>query len=240
MDPQTHPDPIHEAMHRALQRAVQVASSVVTGAQVLAHLRRAHVRIAAEQDGRARQALTAQIRADQAADRTWWQPALDPDWLDRADLADTTRAWGMAMPYSHPAASWHDPAAATAMRRCEDRLRVLHPDAMTHYDQLRSQGADAAAAMREATPRFGLPSGIDTAARSARMALSVRPGSKRRPTARADRGGKPWRHDFPVTIGDVVASASAAAQAAPHAPVPALAATAAPHTHRADHTGPRP
>jgi hypothetical protein len=111
---------------------------------------------------------------------------------------------------------------------------------MAHYDQLRGQGANAADAMREATPLFGLPSGKDAAAGPARMALSVRPGSKRRPTARADRGGKPWRHDFPVAIGDVVAGASAAAQAAPHAPIPAPAATAAPHTRRAGHTGPRP
>jgi hypothetical protein len=237
MDPQTHPDPIHEAMHRALQRAVQVASSIVTGAQVLAHLRRTHARIAADQDGRARQVLTAQVRADQAADRTQWEPALDPDWMSRADLADTARAWGTAMPYADPAATWHDPAAATAMRRCEDRLRALHPDAMAHYDQLRSHGADAAEAMREATPLFGLPPGMDTAARPVRMALSIRPGNTHRPAARASRGGKPWRHDFPVAIGDVVASA---AQAAPGAPVPAPVTTAVPPTRRAGHSGPRP
>jgi len=79
MDPQTHPDPYHEAMNHALQRAVQVASSVVTGTQVLVYLKRSQARTLAERDGRARRALAANNRADRAAARAGWAPALDRD-----------------------------------------------------------------------------------------------------------------------------------------------------------------
>ena len=49
-----------------------------------------------------------------------------------------------------------DPAAASAIRKSEERLRTLHPFAMARYDRLRSQGASPLDAMREAAPLFGL------------------------------------------------------------------------------------
>ena len=158
MDTANHPDPFQDAMSHGLQRALQVASSVMTGAQVYVHLKRTQARVLGERDERARRALTAQIRADRDAARAGWAPALDPGWLRHADLSQAARAWGAAMPYADRAMPWYEPAAATAMRKCEERLRDLHPYAMARYDRLRADGMSPAEAMREAAPLFARPS----------------------------------------------------------------------------------
>lgn len=155
MDPQVHPDPFHEAMSRGLQRAIQVASSAVTGMQVLVHLRKAEARMIAQRDEHARRALSAQIDAGRAAARADWAPALDEDWIRGADLASVARIWGAAMPYADALSPWHEPAAGTAMRRCEDRLRVLHPYAMARYDGFRADGTAPLDAMHKTAPFFG-------------------------------------------------------------------------------------
>jgi hypothetical protein len=157
MDSGEHPDPFRDAMSHAMQRAVQVASSAVTGAQAYAYLNRTHARANAERDERARRALDAEHRAERDAARAEWAPALDPRWLRQADLLKTARAWGAAMPYADPSAPWHEPAAATAMRACEERLRELHPTAMARYDRLRGEGMGPAQAMREAAFLFAGP-----------------------------------------------------------------------------------
>ena len=61
------------------------------------------------------------------------------------------------MPYADRAVPWYEPAAATAMRKCEERLRDLHPHAMARYDRLRADGMGPAEAMREAAPLFTRP-----------------------------------------------------------------------------------
>ena len=158
MEPANHPDPFQDALSHGLHRALQVASSVITGAQVYVYLKRTQARAVAERDERARRALAAQIRADRDAARSGWAPALDPGWLRRADLFQTAQAWGTAMPYADRTMPWYEPAAATAMRKCEERLRLLHPYAMARYDRLRGEGMGPADAMREAAPLFGQPS----------------------------------------------------------------------------------
>ncbi len=157
MSAETHPDPFHDAMNHGLQRAMQVASSVMTGAQVYVYLKRTQAMAAAERDERARRVLTAQIRADSEAARAGWAPALDPIWLRQADLFQAARTWGAAMPYADRSVPWYEPAAATAMRKSEERLRDLHPHAMARYDQLRSDGMGPAEAMRETAPLFARP-----------------------------------------------------------------------------------
>ena len=57
--------------------------------------------------------------------------------------------WSAAAAYADA-----DPDAADAARKCEERLRALHPYAMAWYDRLRSEGAGALDAMREALPLF--------------------------------------------------------------------------------------
>ena len=137
-----HPDPFRDAMQDLVYRAVQVGSFAVTGTQVYGYHRRAQARIAAEQDHQARRVLNAQMRAERDGDRARWEPALDPGWLRRARLLDAAEAWGAALPYTDRGVPWYEPAAATAMARCEERLRRLHPYAMARYDRLRSDGLE--------------------------------------------------------------------------------------------------
>ena len=157
MSAETHPDPFQDAMGHGLQRALQVASSVMTGAQVYVYLKRTQAAANGERDERARRVLAAQIRADREAARAGWAPALDPGWLRQADLFGAARAWGAAMPYADRSVPWYEPAAATAMRKSEERLRDLHPHAMARYDRLRGDGMGPAEAMREAAPLFASP-----------------------------------------------------------------------------------
>ena len=173
MDSGTHPDPFSEAMSNGMQRAMQVASTVMTGAQVYVHLKRTQARVAAERDRNVRRALAAQISSDSAAARTSWAPGLDPDWLRQASLFQAAQAWGAAMPYADRAVPWYEPAAAAAMRRCEDRLRELHPHAMARYDRLRSEGAEPFDAMREAAALFGQAPSARDAAYQARPGLQA-------------------------------------------------------------------
>jgi hypothetical protein len=173
MDPQTHPDPFHDALSHGLQRFVQVASSVVTGAQAYAYLQRAHARTVAERDERARRAIAEHIRAERDTAHARWAPALDRRWLRQADLLQTARAWGGAMPYADPSTPWHEPEAATAMRNCEERLRDLHPTAMARYDRLRSEGLAPAEAMREAAFLFAYPPRSHAAPYTPRPALKA-------------------------------------------------------------------
>jgi hypothetical protein len=75
--------------------------------------------------------------------------AHDARWLAQADLLQAARVWSAAAAYADA-----DPAAAAAERKCEQRLRALHPYAMAWYDRLRSEGAGAFDAMRQAMPLF--------------------------------------------------------------------------------------
>ena len=77
------------------------------------------------------------------------------------------------MPYADRGVPWYEPAAATAMRKCEDRLRHLHPYAMARYDRLRADGTGPAEAMREAAPLFARPSRVYDASSMPRPALST-------------------------------------------------------------------
>ncbi len=156
MEPETHPDPFREAMSHGLQRAMQLASFAGTAAQVFVYHQKTQARAAAEQDERARRVLLAQTRAERDSGRAGWSPALDPQWLRNASLHDTARAWGAAVPYADRNVPWYEPAAATALRKAEDRLRDLHPFAMARYDRLRAEGLGPAEAMREAAPLFAL------------------------------------------------------------------------------------
>ena len=224
MDPQDHPDPLTDAAGLALQRATQLASTAATCAQVIVHLRTHSARTAAERGEHARQALTAQTRADHAAARAGWAPALDSAWLRAADLYSTARAWGAAAPYADPSRPWHDPSAAVAAHRCEQRLRTLHPYAMRRYDHLRGQGQPPADAMRQAAPFFAyapqprnssytgrraIASQAAEASAASSPATAKPPGTPSRPgQPPPGRSRRPWRHDFPLDISKVLAAVS--------------------------------
>ena len=146
---QTCPEPFAESLSYSSQRAAQITSLFIALTQAFAQYRarRQHEQAARDQAAAAQAARSEQAARRQA--RAAWAAAHDPDWLSRADLLQTARTWGAAMPYA-PA----DPSAAAAMLACEDRLRVLHPYAMSRYDRLRAEGASPYAAMREAVPLF--------------------------------------------------------------------------------------
>jgi hypothetical protein len=154
MTAESHPDPFQDAMGHGLQRAIQMTSCAVTAAQVYAYQHRTQAMAVAERDERTRRALATQMRADRDAARATWAPAVNPDWLRNADLLQTARTWAAAMPYADRSVPWYEPTAATALRRCEERLRDLHPYAMGRYDRLREDGAAPADAMRDAAPLF--------------------------------------------------------------------------------------
>lgn len=222
----THSDPMRDAVQDAVYRAVQVGSFAMTAVQVYAYHRRSQARITAEQDQRARRALTAQVRAERDADRTRWAPPLDPAWLRNASLVETAQAWGAALPYADRNVPWHEPAAVTAMTRCEERLRHLHRYAMAHYDRLRGQGLSPTEAMREAAPLFAhQPRPRDASAVPRRMLETApRPGAG--PSSRTYPDGpagyirpghsvRPCDEDFPLTIREVMAAQAERATAVP-------------------------
>jgi hypothetical protein len=174
---QAYPDPFQEAMQHGLQRALQISAAVATAVQVYAYHQKTQARAVGEHDERTRRALNSQIRAGHDAARSEWAPALDPKWLRQADLLDTARAWGAAMPYADRNVPWYEPSAATAMRKCEDRLRDLHPYAMARYDRLRAEEFGPADAMREAAPLFAYAPRAHGAPAASRLSLGPGDGT---------------------------------------------------------------
>ena len=144
-----YPDLLGDALSYSSQRMAQLVSLVTAAATVEA--RRKARRNAAKtiRSERELRELQDQERAANQLARAGWAPARDPRFLDQADLLQAARAWSAAAAYADA-----DPEAADAVRRCEQRLRVLHPYAMAWYDQLRSDGATPLDAMREALPLF--------------------------------------------------------------------------------------
>jgi hypothetical protein len=144
-----YPDLFGDALSYSSQRLAQLVSLVTAAATVEA--RRKTQRNAAKtiRGERALRELQDQERAAYELARAGWAPARDPRFLDQADLLQAARAWSAAAAYADA-----DPEAADAVRKCEQRLHVLHPYAMAWYDRLRSEGAAPLDAMREALPLF--------------------------------------------------------------------------------------
>ncbi len=144
-----YPDLFGDALSYSSQRLAQLASLVTAAATVEA--RRKAQRNAAKtiRGEQALRELKDQERAAYELARAGWAPARDPRFLDQADLLQAARAWSAAAAYADA-----DPEAADAVRKCEQRLRVLHPYAMAWYDRLRGEGAAPLDAMREALPLF--------------------------------------------------------------------------------------
>jgi hypothetical protein len=149
MEPGPYPDPFAEAMTDGSQKVAQIASLVAATSQVIVHQFAIHQARKAMSDEQALRVLTEQDRQLREQTRMAWAPANDRKWLASADLLQVARAWAAAAAHSDD-----DPVAISAMNRCEDRLRVLHPYAMAHYDLLRGDGVLPLDAMRETAPLF--------------------------------------------------------------------------------------
>ncbi|SEF78126.1 hypothetical protein SAMN04489712_1027 [Thermomonospora echinospora] len=146
---QQHPDPITEGLTHSGQRLVQfiAISAVVRQVQARYQLRLQRARQIRALEAERRAGMAMRTAFEQARSR--WAPAHDREWLRQADLLRVAEAWSAALPY----AADHR-AAASAARKCEERLRKLHPHAMQHYDRFRDAGLSPEEAMRDAVPFF--------------------------------------------------------------------------------------
>ncbi len=144
-----YPDPFGEALSHSSSRAAQMVSLAAAAAEVAARRVALKNGRQAARDEQARRALYEAERAARERARVRWAPAHDPRWLGQADLLQVAGTWGAAAAYADS-----DPAAGSALRKSEERLRGLHPYAMGRYDRLRSEGASPLEAMHEAAPLF--------------------------------------------------------------------------------------
>jgi hypothetical protein len=147
---EVYPDVLGDALSFSSQRLAQLGSLVTAGATVAVRRKTQQDAAEAARSERELSSLRDRERAAWQLARAGWAPAHDSRWLAQADLLEAARTWSAAAGYADA-----DPAAASAVRKCEERLRVLHPYAMAWYDRLRSDGAGAFDAMREAVPLFG-------------------------------------------------------------------------------------
>ncbi|MFF0520708.1 hypothetical protein ACFYTC_18500 [Actinomadura nitritigenes] len=144
-----HPDPIAEGFSHGGERMIQIVAMATALKQSRA--RRA-ARLQAAELARNAAAERAESAAQQAAfaeARSQWVRAHDRQWLQQAGLLRIAEAWGAAVPHTADSSS-----AAAAVRKCENRLRDLHPHAMSHYDRARTDGMEPLDAMRTAAPFF--------------------------------------------------------------------------------------
>jgi hypothetical protein len=154
MEPGRYSDPLEDALSHSAQRVAQLASLAAAAGQVALQRKALHdALVAGPADSRAARSLRQQQQALRQEARISWAAAHDPQWLARADLLQTARAWAGAASFADS-----DPSASSALRKCEQRLRVLHPYAMNYYDRLRSEGATPHDAMSQAAPFFARPS----------------------------------------------------------------------------------
>jgi hypothetical protein len=149
MEPGQHTNPLEEALSHGSRRVAELASLTGAMAQVVLQRRALHNARKAADHQTATRILDEQERLIHQETRLSWAPAHDPQWLATADLLETGRAWASAASHADT-----DPAAASAMRKCEERLRVLHPYAMARYDRLRADGMSPLDAMHETAPFF--------------------------------------------------------------------------------------
>jgi hypothetical protein len=98
---------------------------------------------------RAREAVAAKRRAAHATARAVYGEAFDPAWARNASTLAAAQVWNAAQPWAG-----HDPTAAGARHRAEQRLQQLHSSAMRHYWARRNHGDDPLAAMRATVGRF--------------------------------------------------------------------------------------
>jgi hypothetical protein len=175
MEPGHYTDPLEDALSHGSQRVAQFGSLIGAMAQVGMQRKALHdAKKAARNDEQATRVLDEQERLMHRQARLSWASAHDPQWLAQADLLQTGRAWAGAASYADT-----DPAAAAAMRKCEDRLRTLHPYAMARYDRLREDGMSPLDAMRETAPLFGRPPDVRVGEpAAARPAVDVGTGAE--------------------------------------------------------------
>ena len=214
--PDVYPDVLGDALSFSSQRVAQLGSLVTAGATVEAQRRARASAARGARDERALSALRDQERGAWQRARAGWAPAHDSRWLAQADLLQAARVWSAAAAYADA-----DPTAAAAGRKCEERLRALHPYAMAWFDRLRSEGAGAFDAMLQALPLFArAPHTRPGDPATPRRALEFRAAS--RDSDAADMAGASAPGDrtaaqlaaesFPCSAADAIMTAAAASR----------------------------
>jgi len=145
-----YPDVLGDAFSSSSQRLAQLGSLVTAAAMMEVRRKVQDNAVNATRSQQELRALHEQQRAERLSARVGWAPAHDAKWLGQADLLQAARVWSAAAAFADA-----DPAAASALRKCEERLRVLHTYAMAWYDRRRGERAGAVEAMRETVPLFG-------------------------------------------------------------------------------------
>ncbi|MBO2447123.1 hypothetical protein J4573_08495 [Actinomadura barringtoniae] len=145
-----HPDPITEGLAQGGQRIVQIAALGTALKQWESGRRQRQKAVQLARDEATRRKAETEQRAESERARAVWAPAHDRQWLRQADLPHVAAAWCAAVPYAAEGRA----DAGSAVRKCEDRLRDLHPHAMSHYDRLRIEGIEPLDAMQRAAPFF--------------------------------------------------------------------------------------
>jgi hypothetical protein len=179
---EVHDDPLREASHAIVGIANELAAVVMATQSLQLRL----IGLKPDKDAPlappdAPEPTPPDVRTSQAAARFAWQPALNDEWLAKANPVETARAWAAALPFVD-----REPSAALALARTEARLNEVHPEAMAHYRDLRSEGRDPAEAMLDSAPLFDTPS-ASASTRQAPAAASPHQGT--RPSA-ATRFGR--------------------------------------------------
>jgi hypothetical protein len=142
---ENHPDPITEGLTRVGQVFALAATGIQVTKKVTRHLRDARAR----RDEAAEAAAARQLQGAFDDARSQWAPVHDREWLQHSDVLQVATAMAAAVPYAEE----HVPATS-AVRKCEGRLRELHPHGMEQYDRLRRDGMSQADAMLGAARYF--------------------------------------------------------------------------------------
>ncbi|WP_019632238.1 hypothetical protein [Actinomadura atramentaria] len=181
-----HPDPVAEGFAQAGERIVQVVSLSAAAYQLAVSQRARALQARAAKDRAVQETMERRLRAAAAEARVRYAPANDRRWLGQAGLVQVAEAWGAAVRY----AAEH-PAARSALDRCEERLRALHPHAMGHFDRACAAGLGRYDAMMKAAPFFARNPRVHEEPWSPRPTLNPGTGTR---WAFADHG--PTREDF--------------------------------------------
>ena len=225
---EVYSDVLSDAVSHSSQRLAQLGSLIMAAATMEVRRRARANALKAARDEQEVRVLREQELAARKLARAGWAPAYDTRWLAQADLVQAMRVWAAAASCAED-----DPAALSALRKCEERLRDLHPYAMARYDRLRGEGVGAVEAMRQAVPMFGRSSharpGDPAAARHALVGPAETDVAPRRGDAGGWGGpsaGKGHDHEiggreaavrlasqgFPCSAADAVMAASAGTQ----------------------------
>ena len=138
--------PLSEGLGDASRHAAELAAAAAMAMQMWTRARDQREQARMVDDQRGAEGARAELRAEHAAARLGWAPALEPQFERTATSGEAARAWASAQPWVS-----HDSAAADAAMRAETVLRHWEPDLMARFDAHREAGMEPTGAMCEAT-----------------------------------------------------------------------------------------